>query len=129
VRRRAAALAVLAALTVFASACRDRFLAPSGTGVSVLVERGPIQPTATAGEPNTEPVEGAEVVAGIGGLSPPIAATTDSAGHATIPLRSGTYTISLRTCPGSVSLPDPVPARVERGRLTDVHFVCDTGIR
>ena len=130
-RRAAAALACLVAgLAVGAAyACGPSIFTASRTGVAVLVELGPLQPVAQEGEPNTKPVPGAEVTVGPA-VGPPLArATTDSAGRATILVPEGRYSVSVASCPGAASLPDPVPVRVHSGSLADVSLVCDTGIR
>jgi len=130
-RRGAAALVGLtvAVAAGMAYACGPSIFTASHTGVAVLVSRGPLQPTAQEGEPSSEPVPGAEVTVGPA-VGPALSrATTDSAGRATVLVPEGRYSVSVVTCPGAVSLPDPVPVRVSRGSLVDVSLMCDTGIR
>jgi len=100
-----------------------------GTGVRVLVLRGPIQPIAREGEVNDEPVPGAVIrvqeMDGGGETS----AVTDVDGTARVLLLPGAYRIDVTECPGALSLPGPETVDVTEGSMSAIELDCDTGIR
>lgn len=125
-----AAVVVVAGLAgPWALACGGSPVAPPGTGIALLVERGPIQPVSQVGQPNTEPVAGAQVAVADAGGSVTARVTTDSAGRADVPLVPGSYRVTVLTCPGALSLPPPAPADVTSGSFASLSLECDTGIR
>lgn len=122
-------VALGAAAGLAALACAGSPAAPTGTGLAVAVERGPLQPVSQPGQPNSAPVDGArlEITAAAGGEM--VAASTDSAGSARVPLPAGSYRVSVLTCPGAMTLPAPAVVDVVAGSFTTLSLECDTGIR
>ncbi|MFV1986852.1 MAG: hypothetical protein ACC682_06205 [Gemmatimonadota bacterium] len=98
------------------------------TGLTVLVLRGPIEPVATEGEPDSEPVEGATVrIRGVDGGSTEVRTRSD--GTVVVLLLPGRYDVEVRDCPNAMSLPAPAAVDIVAGRIETIAFDCDTGIR
>jgi hypothetical protein len=128
IRLAAAPLAAALALGLTAAGCGSA-AGPPGTGLSLTVERGPLQPVSQVGQPNTAPVQDASVVVSTESGGTVATALTDSAGRAVLGLAAGAYTVSLRTCPGAIALPSAISITVTEGELTSRTVECDTGIR
>ncbi|MDH3735128.1 MAG: carboxypeptidase-like regulatory domain-containing protein [Gemmatimonadota bacterium] len=99
------------------------------TGLSITVLKGPIQPVAREGEDNSAPVEDATVRIRSSDGGGDAERRTGPDGSTRIPLKPGSYRIEVRECPGTLTLPTPEQADVQRGSLTPVVMMCDTGIR
>lgn len=122
------AIAALAAL--LATSCTPAIFGPDpDTGFSLLVVKGPIQPVAREGEENSAPVAGAVVRIRDGGSAAEARVRTAANGRARVSVRAGFYSVDVVECPGALALPPPVGASVVAGRLTELEFDCDTGIR
>ncbi len=121
-------IVALAALVV--SSCTPSILGPDpDTGLSLLVVKGPIQPVVREGEVNSAPVAGAVVRIRDAGSTAETRVRTASDGRARISLRAGFYQVDVVECPGALALPPSVDTSVVAGRLTELEFDCDTGIR
>jgi len=120
--------ALLLSVSAFWGCAKDILGSDPSTGLVVSVSKGPIQPVAREGEDNSAPVDGAVVFieATSGGDT---TLKTDADGSFHVLLKPGDYVVTVQVCPGTMALPDPVPATVRDGSMIDVSLECDTGIR
>ncbi len=122
------ALAVGAALA--AAACEGSILGSDpGTGVSVLVLRGPLSPVEGEGQTNVEPVPGALVRVRQEVGSAGAERRTGEDGTVALLVLPGRYVVDATDCPGSLVLPPAVSIEVSRGAMKSIELHCDTGIR
>lgn len=124
--------ATLLAVVHAGIACTNGTTAPPpGTGLEILVLRGPIEPVEREGEAgeNSAPVAEALVVIRAPAGRRITGVTTDMNGQARVALPPGPYTVELERCPGAMFLPEPVTATVDLGAFAGVRLDCDTGIR
>jgi hypothetical protein len=123
--RHAAALCALC----IACATAEEPLSPD-TGIEVHVLKGPLQPVAQEGEPDTAPVVGALVSIAPAAGGRVRQGTTDTAGVVRVLVPAGTHRVSVEVCPGTMSLPKLVETViVSAGTFAATTLVCDTGIR
>lgn len=119
---------VLVVLIAALGACDGVLGDDPSTGLEVSVTRGPIEPVAREGEPNSAPVQNARVrIEAVDGGSAEF--RTNGNGRVRAPLVPGEYAVTVETCPGAISLPRPAAATVVRGSIAPVDLECDTGIR
>ena len=120
--------ALLLSASAISGCAKDILGSDPSTGLAVTVRKGPIQPVAREGEDNSAPVDGAVVFieAASGGDA---TLKTDADGTFHVLLKPGDYVVTVQVCPGTMALPDPVPATVRDGSMIDVSLECDTGIR
>lgn len=119
-------LFTLLCLSVIAAGCSSD--PDNGVTVTISVRRGPVMPVEEPGEDNTEPVGDAEVRILRDDARIELK-YTGSTGLATVVLEPGSYVARVTVCPGSMSLPEPLPFSVTAGSDNRVTLVCDTGIR
>ncbi|MGH7573135.1 MAG: hypothetical protein ACREMK_15035 [Gemmatimonadota bacterium] len=110
--------------------CTDGTTAPPpGTGLEILVLKGPIEPVEREGVENTAPVAEAVLVIRSFGGRRVAELTTNADGRTRAPLAPGRYTVVVERCPGALFLPEPATATVDIGVFAGVRLECDTGIR
>lgn len=99
------------------------------TGIEGAVTISPVQGGPTRqGTPDSSPLpnitfevrQGDRVIA---------AFQTNAQGHFRQPLEPGHYSISRKDWKGAIGFYGPFEVEVSRGRMTSVHWTCDTGIR
>ncbi len=92
------------------------------------ITRGPTTPVCQVGKPCSEPMAGAVLVFTRNGH---VAARvrSDARGHYSVPLRLGTYSVSMAVRPKIGSGVKPQTIRLSRAVPTRIDFFVDTGIR
>ncbi len=126
-----AALAVLAASALVALAAWPRSAVPGDSGVSGLVQLGPLTPVEqVAGPPNERPYEAAVRVVRAGSDDIVASARSGANGRFRVNLAPGRYTL-IATSRGNGRLPyaAPVDVTVLAHNFADVTIHFDTGIR
>jgi len=111
----------------FIAGCSAGQIAPVTTGLTGTITRGPITPVCSVGVPCSAPIAGSFSV--MQGTNTVATFTSDSAGHFTVMIRPGDYTI----VPADASVMGPLrqakPVTVGATGLTTVQIEFDTGIR
>jgi len=98
------------------------------SGVSGVVDRGPIAPVCVAGDPCSAPARHVRVVF-FRGSRVAGQATTDDAGKYRLALPSGAYTVQVAGRMMSGRGAEPRTVRVPASRWVKANFSLDTGIR
>ena len=105
---------------------------PPATGIHLTTMAGPTCPVQRAGAPPCVSPISAEVVVADGSGQQVADVTTDAAGHATVALAPGDYTVQAKGVQGATTFPrppQPTTVHVAAGAYASLTLDYDTGIR
>ena len=102
----------------------------SGTGIEGVITFGPTQGgPIRADTPSSKPLANATFVVENENGAEVASFTTDDQGRFRVPLTSGHYTVSKEGKKHGIGHYGPFDVDVVAGRMTNVQWECDTGIR
>lgn len=123
------AIFVLFALFSCAPFSRMSSAVESGSGIEGVILVGPIHGgPSRAGIPDSKPL--ANVAFVVTGETAPVASfTTDEQGRFRVSLPPGHYTVSIKERRSKIGYFGPFEVTVSEGKMTNVQWKCDTGMR